>query len=67
MSHTQPYLAHLTGVFQAPSQAWSHVDGSMAAGAEGIYCGDERIVRSARLDVEGQELRHISTKVRSAA
>ena len=67
MSLTQPYLAHLTGVFYAPSQAWSRHDGAMESGAEGIYCGDERIVRSARLSVAEHELRHISTQVRSAS
>jgi hypothetical protein len=67
MTHTQPYLAHLTGVFHAPVQAWSQPDGVMGEGAEGIYCGDERIVSEARLSVAGHELRHISTQVRSAA
>ena len=67
MSLTQPYLAHLTGVFHAPSQAWSKHDGTMETGAEGIYCGDERIVRSVRLSVAEHELRHISTQVRSAS
>ena len=67
MPLTQPYLAHLTGVFHAPVQAWSRADGAMADGAEGIYCGDERVVREARLSVSGQELRHVSTQVRSAS
>ena len=67
MSLTQPYLAHLTGVFHAPSQAWSRHDGTMGTGAEGIYCGDERVVRSVRLSVAEHELRHISTQVRSAS
>lgn len=66
MTLTQPYLAHLTGVFQAPVQAWSRPDGAMGAGAEGIYCGDERIVSDIRLTASGHELRHISTQVRSA-
>ena len=42
MNLTQPYLAHLTGVFHAPVQAWSQPDGAMGDGAEGIYCGVER-------------------------
>jgi len=67
MSLTQPYLAHLTGVFHAPCQAWSRPDGAMGTGAEGIYCGDERVVRSARLSVAEHELRHVSTQVRSAS
>ena len=67
MSLTQPFLAHLTGVFHAPCQAWSQHDGTMGTGAEGIYCGDERVVRSARLSTTGYELRHISTQVRSAS
>ena len=66
MTLTQPYLAHLTGVFHAPVQAWSQPDGAMGAGAEGIYCGDERVVSDARLTVAEHELRHISTQVRSA-
>jgi glycogen debranching enzyme len=67
MSPTQPYLAHLTGVFHAPCHAWSQHDGTMGTGAEGIYCGDERVVRAARLSATGHELRHISTQVRSAS
>lgn len=66
MTLTQPYLAHLTGVFGAPVQAWSRPDGAMGSGAEGIYCGDERIVSECRLTVSGHELRHISTQIRSA-
>ncbi|MGN6578292.1 MAG: glycogen debranching N-terminal domain-containing protein, partial [Nocardioides sp.] len=66
MPLTQPYLAHLTGVFHAPVQAWSQPDGAMGGGAEGIYCGDERVVSEARLSVGEHELRHVSTQVRSA-
>jgi glycogen debranching enzyme len=66
MTDTQPYLAHLTGAFHAPTQAWSRPDGAMGLGAEGIYCGDERVVSQARLTVAEHELRHISTQVRSA-
>ncbi|MBY9075981.1 amylo-alpha-16-glucosidase [Nocardioides sp. WL0053] len=66
MTLTQPYLAHLTGVFHAPVQAWSQPDGAMGDGAEGIYCGDERIVSDARLTVAEHELRHVSTQMRSA-
>ncbi|HSE09630.1 MAG TPA: glycogen debranching N-terminal domain-containing protein [Nocardioidaceae bacterium] len=66
MTLTQPYLDSLTGVFSAPVQAWSQPDGAMGAGAEGIYCGDERVVACARLSVAEHELRHISTQVLSA-
>jgi hypothetical protein len=66
MTLTQPYLSHLTGVFHAPVQAWSRADGGMGAGAEGIYCGDERIVSEAGFTVAEHELRHVSTQVRSA-
>jgi hypothetical protein len=66
MAFTQPYLAHLTGVFLAPVQAWSRVDGQMGEGAEGIYCADERVVSHARISVGEHELRHISTHVMSA-
>lgn len=67
MTLTQPYLAHLTGVFHAPMQAWSQPDGAMGDGAEGIYCGDERVVSDARLSVREHELRHVSTQIRSAS
>lgn len=67
MTLTQPYLSHLTGVFHAPVQAWSQPDGAMGEGAEGIYCGDERIVSDARFAVAEHELRHVSTQVRSAS
>ncbi len=66
MTTTQPYLAHLTGVFHAPVQAWSRSDGEIGSGAEGIYCGDERVICEMRLAVAEHELRHISTQVRSA-
>lgn len=66
MTVTQPYLAHLTGVFQAPVQAWSRSDGTMRAGAEGIYCGDDRVVAQAALSVAQYELRPIATQVVSA-
>ena len=67
MTSTQPFLAHLTGVFAAPVQAWSSLDGDIGAGAEGIYCGDERVADGARLAAAApHELRHISTQVRSA-
>ena len=67
MSLTQPYLSQLTGVFHAPVQAWSQPDGSMSSGAEGIYCGDERVVSHASLRVVDHDVRHIGTQVHSAA
>jgi hypothetical protein len=66
MTPIQPYLAHLVGVFRAPVQVWSRPDGEVGGGAEGIYCGDERVVAHARLSVADHELRHISTQVVSA-
>ena len=66
MTSTQPYLADLAGVFHAPVQAWSGTDGSMGGGAEGVYCGDERVVATASLRTAQHELRHVSTQVRSA-
>lgn len=66
MTSTQPYLAHLEGVFHAPVQAWSRADGSMGSGAEGVYCGDERVVATLDLRTGQWELRHVSTQVRSA-
>ena len=62
----QPFLSHLVGVFHAPVQAWSRADGAIGGGAEGIYCGDERVVSHARLTVVGHELRAIATQVVSA-
>lgn len=67
MTPTQPYLAHLEGVFCAPVQAWSRADGSMGTGAEGVYCGDERVVADAHLRTGQGELRHVSTQVRTAS
>jgi hypothetical protein len=63
---SQPYLAHLAGVFLAPVQAWSGADGQMAHGAEGIYCADDRVFSRAELATPDNELRHLSTQVRSA-
>jgi glycogen debranching enzyme len=66
MTSSQPYLADLAGVFHAPVQAWSRTDGSMGDGAEGVYCGDERVVAASSLGVRQFEMRHVSTQVRSA-
>ncbi|MDP3894433.1 glycogen debranching N-terminal domain-containing protein [Nocardioides sp.] len=66
MLPTQPHLAHLVGAFHAPVQAWSRGDGTMASGAEGVYCGDERVIVTARLEARQWDLLHVSTQVRSA-
>lgn len=66
MALVQPYLSHLTGVFLAPVQAWSRPDGEIGGGAQGIYCGDERVVSHAVLSVGGHDLRAIGMQLVSA-
>ncbi|MET1035569.1 MAG: glycogen debranching N-terminal domain-containing protein [Arthrobacter sp.] len=68
MAYLQPYLHDLTGVFSAPVQAWADPHGQIRGeGAQGIHCGDDRVVRSAVLTVDGEEPAWVSTQVRSAA
>ena len=67
MAHLQPFLHNLTGVFSAPVQAWADPYGQIRdSGAQGIHCGDDRVIRSAVLTVEGAEPDWVSTQVRSA-
>jgi glycogen debranching enzyme len=63
----QPYLHNLSGVFSAPIQAWSDAHGQIRrAGAQGIYCGDDRVLNSAVLTVDGREPDWVSTQLRSS-
>ncbi|GAB3550230.1 glycogen debranching N-terminal domain-containing protein [Arthrobacter tumbae] len=67
MAYLQPFLHNLTGVFSAPVQAWADPHGQIRdSGAQGIHCGDDRVVRSAVLTVDGAEPDWVSTQVRSA-
>jgi glycogen debranching enzyme len=62
----QPYLHNLSGVFSAPIQAWSDAHGQIRrTGAQGIYCGDDRVLNSAVLTVDGREPDWVSTQLRS--
>ncbi|WP_394248276.1 glycogen debranching N-terminal domain-containing protein [Arthrobacter pityocampae] len=67
MAHLQPFLHDLTGVFSAPIQAWSDPHGQIrGTGAQGIHCGDDRVISSAVLTVDGSEPEWVSAQVRSA-
>lgn len=67
MAHLQPFLHDLTGVFSAPVQAWSDLHGQIrGTGAQGIHCGDDRVISNAVLTVDGAEPDWVSTQVRSA-
>lgn len=65
----QPFVHDRVGVFDAPWQAWSAPDGSMRVGAQGVHCGDTRILRTLMLQPEpgcAVELSSLSVQVRSA-
>jgi hypothetical protein len=67
VAYRQPFLHNLTGVFSAPVQAWADQGGQIrASGAQGIHCGDDRVIRSAILTVDGAEPEWVSTQVGSA-
>lgn len=62
----QPFVHDLTVTLAAPVQVWSARDGDFdAAGVEGAYCGDRRVLRGLRLNLLGTdgpiELAHGST------
>lgn len=66
MTH-QPFMHDLSGVFAAPVQAWSGVDGQIrGAEAQGIYCSDERVVSAAVITVDDVEPRWVSTQTHGA-
>lgn len=68
MAYRQPYLHNLTGVFSAPVQAWADDHGQIRGhGAQGIHCGDDRVLKQAILTVNGEEPEWVSTQVRSAS
>lgn len=63
----QPFVHDLAGVFHAPVQWWSAADGSLTGeGAEGIYCGDTRVLSALLCAPEGAELSPLGTQVVSA-
>lgn len=67
MATEQPYLHNLSGVFSAPIQAWADAHGQIrGAGAQGIYCGDDRVLSGAVLTVDGREPEWVSTQLRSS-
>jgi glycogen debranching enzyme len=67
LASEQPYLHNLSGVFSAPIQAWSDAHGQIRhAGAQGIYCGDDRVLNTAVLSVDGREPEWVSTQLRSS-
>ena len=57
----QPLLQDACLTLRAPSQAWSRQDGSMRAGADGVYLADVRLVSRLDLRVAGAESEHIAT------
>lgn len=53
----QPFLHDLVGTVAAPGQAWSDRDGQVrAAGVQGVYHGDVRVLARAELRVHGASL-----------
>lgn len=56
----QPFLHDLVCTLKAPVQWWSCADGDTTGeGAQGIYCGDDRVIAEVSLDVESHEATHI--------
>ncbi len=52
----QPFLHDLVVSLQAPTQAWSRVDGDITGtGAEGVFHGDRRVLSLAELTVAGSK------------
>lgn len=49
----QPYLHDLIGLVAAPSQCWSGADGDITPAQIGVVHADVRLVRAARLTVDG--------------
>lgn len=67
MASKQPFLHNLSGVFCAPVQAWADTDGQIrGAGAEGVYCGDDRVLSRSVLTVDGLEPEWVSVQAPSA-
>lgn len=58
----QPLLHEETVVLRAPTQAWSHADGSVGSQPiHGLYFGDTRIVSDQTITVAGEPLEHLAT------
>lgn len=62
----QPYLTNRSVVLSAPVQAWSALDGQVDGlapqrRAEGVYCGDSRILSQLLLSSPTHELEHVSS------
>ena len=67
MGLEQPFMHNLSGVFSAPIQAWSDSRGQLrTSGAQGIYCGDDRVISGAVLTVDGREPEWVSTQQHSS-
>ena len=56
-----PLLHEELVALSAPTQAWSHRDGTMRGPADGLFHGDWRWVRSLELLVDGRPVEHLST------
>lgn len=60
----QPYLHDLSVVLSAPVQMWSRRDGQAEEdGAQGVYCGDDRVVRKLSLDVVTHSSESVGSQV----
>lgn len=67
MGLEQPFMHNLSGVFSAPIQAWSDARGQLrSSGAQGVYCGDDRVLSGAVLTVDGREPDWVSTQQHSS-
>jgi len=59
----QPLLHDEVVALQAPGQAWTAPDGSMGSRAvHGVYVSDLRVLRGARLLVDGEPGEHLATE-----
>ncbi|MGC5076366.1 glycogen debranching N-terminal domain-containing protein [Agrococcus sp. DT81.2] len=57
-----PLLLHEELVaLSAPTQAWSHRDGTMRGPADGLFHGEWRWIRGLELLVDGQPVEHLAT------
>ncbi|MEY9210835.1 amylo-alpha-1,6-glucosidase [Thermobifida halotolerans] len=64
----QPLLHDSVIVFRAPTQAWSGRDGDMGdAAVHGLYHGDTRVLRAARVRVDGRTPEAISLSTAGAS
>lgn len=56
-----PLLHEELVALSAPTQAWSHRDGTMRGHADGLFHGDWRWVRGFELLVDGRPVEHLAT------